>query len=315
MHIILVSDRLATARTITITARHLALAIVGFVLTVLAVSSIFSYVTVRHAAEVRLPFLQSLLMSVREQETQKTQDFLRENLNAMAVRLGQMQAQLLRLDTLGERLGHLSGIKSPEVKTIDKSGQGGPLVVVPTKPLTPDDLQRQLDLLARQLETKSDYLGLIESELMDERVKRNQLPTALPVEAQWNASGFGWRIDPFTGEQALHEGIDFIAESGTPIVAAAAGIVVTAERHPQYGNLVEIDHGNDLITRYAHASKILVKQGALVKRGQNIAEVGSTGRSTGPHLHFEVRYKGAAQNPNRFLKNAQQQKLAAFRRK
>ena len=315
MHIILVSDRLATARTITITARHLVLAVVGFVLTVLAVSSLFSYVTVRHAAEVRLPFLQSLLMSVREQETQKTQDFMRENLNAMAVRLGQMQAQLMRLDTLGERLGQLSGIKMLDSsKPADKSGQGGPLIA-PTKPLTAEDLQRQLEQISRQLESKTDYLGLIESELMDERVKRNQLPTALPVEAQWNASGFGWRIDPFTGEQAMHEGIDFIAETGTQIVAAAAGIVVTSERHPQYGNLIEIDHGNDLITRYAHASKLLVKQGALVKRGQKIAEVGSTGRSTGPHLHFEVRFKGAAQNPNRFLQNAQQQKLASARRK
>ena len=314
MHIILVSDRLATARTITITARHLALAVAGFILAVLAVSSLFSYVTVRHAAEVRLPFLQSLLMSVREQETQKTQDFLRENLNAMAVRLGQMQAQLLRLDTLGERLGQLSGIKTQEVKTIGKFGQGGPLIA-PTKPLTPEDLQRQLDQLARQLESKSDYLGLIESELMDERVKKNQLPTALPVEAQWNASSFGWRIDPFTGEQALHEGIDFVAETGTPVVAAAAGIVITSERHPQYGNLVEIDHGNELITRYAHASRVLVNQGALVKRGQKIAEVGTTGRSTGPHLHFEVRFKGAAQNPNRFLKNARQQKQVFARRK
>ncbi|MDP1653017.1 MAG: M23 family metallopeptidase [Rhodocyclaceae bacterium] len=314
MHIILVSDRLATARSISITARHLVLAVVGFVLMVLAVSSLFSYVTVRHAAEVRLPFLQTLLMSIREQETRNTQDFLRENLNAMAVRLGQLQAQLMRLDTLGERLSQLSGIKTPETKTIDKSGQGGPLIV-PTRALTPDDLQRQLDQLSRQLESKSDYLGLIESELMDERVKKNQLPTALPVEAHWNASGFGWRIDPFTGEQAMHEGIDFIAETGTQIVAAAAGIVVTSERHPQYGNLVEIDHGNDLITRYAHASRVLVKQGALVKRGQKIAEVGSTGRSTGPHLHFEVRFKGAAQNPNRFLKNAQQQQQVFARRK
>ena len=314
MHIILVSDRMATARTITITARHLVLAVAGLVLTVLAVSSLFSYVTVRHAAEVRLPFLQSLLMSVREQETEKTQAFLRENLNAMAVRLGELQAKVMRLDMLGERLGQLSGIKSPEVKQIDKPGQGGPLIV-PSRPVTPDDLQRQLDQLSRQLESKGDYLGLIESELMDERVKRNQLPTALPVAAQWNASGFGWRIDPFTGEQAMHEGIDFIAETGTPIVAAAAGIVVTAERHPQYGNLVEIDHGNDLITRYAHASKLLVRHGALVKRGQKIAEVGSTGRSTGPHLHFEVRFKGAAQNPNRFLQNAQQQKLALAKRK
>jgi len=237
-----------------------------------------------------------------------------EELNAMAARLGQLQAQLMRLDTLGERLGQLSGIKQPEAKPVDKSGQGGPLIA-PTRPLTPEDLQRQLDQLSRQLESKSDYLGLIESELMDERVKKNQLPTALPVEAQWNASGFGWRIDPFTGEQAMPEGIDFIADTGTQIVAAAAGIVVTAERHPQYGNLIEIDHGNDLITRYAHASKLLVKQGALVKRGQKIAEVGSTGRSTGPHLHFEVRFKGIAQNPNRFLQNAQQQKLALAKRR
>lgn len=314
MHIILVSDRLATARTITITARHLALAVAGLVLTVLILSSLFSYVTVRHAAEVRLPFLQSLLMSVREQESRKTQEFLRENLNAMAVRLGQMQAQLMRLDTLGERLGQLAGIKAPEAKPHDKPGQGGPFVA-PARALTAEDLQHQLEQLSRQLESKSDYLGLIESELMDERVKRNQLPTALPVEAQWNASGFGWRIDPFTGEQAMHEGIDFIAETGTPIVAAAAGIVVTSEFHPQYGNVIEIDHGNDLLTRYAHASKLLVKHGAIVKRGQKIAEVGSTGRSTGPHLHFEVRYKGAAQNPSRFLRNAQQQKLAQARHK
>jgi len=314
VHIILVSDRLATARTITITLRHLVLAAVGLALTVLLLSSLFSYVTVRHAAEVRLPFLQSLLMSVREQETQKARDFMRENLNAMAVRLGQLQAQLMRLDTLGERLGQLSGIKATELKPADKPGQGGPLVV-PSKPLTPEDIQRQLDQLSRQLESKGDYLGLIESEMMDERVKKNQLPTALPVEAQWNASSFGWRIDPFTGEQAMHEGIDFSAPPGTPIRAAAAGIVVAAERHPFYGNMVEIDHGNDLVTRYAHASKLLVKEGALVKRGQKVAEVGSTGRSTGPHLHFEVRFKGAAQNPNRFLQNAQQQKLALIRGK
>ncbi|MEZ5616116.1 MAG: M23 family metallopeptidase [Rhodocyclaceae bacterium] len=330
MHIILVSDRMATARTLTVTARHVVLALAGLALTVLAVSLLFSYVTVRHAAEVRLPFLQSLLVNVREQETRKTQDFLRENINAMAVRVGQLQAQLIRLDTLGERLGQLSGLQPPSTKTLDASGQGGPLIgptkpldasgqggplIGPAKPLTAADLQRQIDQLSRQLESKGDYLGLIESELMDERVKRNQLPTALPVAAQWNASGFGWRVDPFTGEQAMHEGIDFIAPSGTPIVAAAAGIVVTAQRHAAYGNMVEVDHGNDLVTRYAHASRLLVREGALVKRGQAIAEVGSTGRSTGPHLHFEVRYKGAAQNPNRFLKNARQQKLAANRRR
>jgi murein DD-endopeptidase MepM/ murein hydrolase activator NlpD len=124
------------------------------------------------------------------------------------------------------------------------------------------------------------------------------------VEASWSASSFGWRIDPITGMQAMHEGVDFIADSRTPIVAAAGGIVTAAEFHHQYGNLIEIDHGNDFTTRYAHASRLLVKAGDVVQRGRRIAEVGATGRATGPHLHFEVRYKGVAQNPTRFLQAA-----------
>jgi murein DD-endopeptidase MepM/ murein hydrolase activator NlpD len=112
---------------------------------------------------------------------------------------------------------------------------------------------------------------------------------------------FGWRIDPFTGRSALHTGVDFQADFGTPILAAAGGVVVTQEFHPEYGNMIEIDHGNDLITRYAHASKTWVKKGDLIKRGQKIAEVGSTGRSTGKHLHFEVLVQGIPQDPLKFL--------------
>ncbi|MEO7641878.1 MAG: M23 family metallopeptidase, partial [Ramlibacter sp.] len=107
--------------------------------------------------------------------------------------------------------------------------------------------------------------------------------------------------DPFTGRSALHTGLDFQAGTGTPILAAAGGVVVTQEWHPEYGNLVEVDHGNDLITRYAHASKVLVKKGDLIRRGQKIAEVGTTGRSTGPHLHFEVLVQGVPQDPQKFL--------------
>jgi murein DD-endopeptidase MepM/ murein hydrolase activator NlpD len=127
------------------------------------------------------------------------------------------------------------------------------------------------------------------------------MPTVRPVDVDWNASSFGWRIDPITGQNAMHEGVDFLVDTGTPIHAAADGLVVVAEFHPQYGNVVDIDHGNDFVTRYAHASKLLVKAGDLVQRGAIVAESGSTGRSTGPHVHFEVRYKGVAQNPNRFL--------------
>ena len=124
----------------------------------------------------------------------------------------------------------------------------------------------------------------------------------LPVQGGWYSSNYGWRIDPFNGQRAFHDGIDVIAEQGTPVHAAAGGVVVYSDFHPQYGNMIEIDHGNDLITRYAHASQRLVKVGDLVLRGGKIAEVGRTGRATGTHLHFEVRQRGAPVNPAQFVR-------------
>jgi murein DD-endopeptidase MepM/ murein hydrolase activator NlpD len=132
-------------------------------------------------------------------------------------------------------------------------------------------------------------------------VKKKLMPTIPPVDASWSASSFGWRIDPFNGMLAMHEGVDFVVDTGTPIFAAAGGVVSYSGPHPQYGFLVEIDHGNDFTTRYAHCSRLLVKEGEVVQRGSKIAESGSTGRATGPHVHFEVRYRGVAQNPARFL--------------
>jgi murein DD-endopeptidase MepM/ murein hydrolase activator NlpD len=301
MHIILVSDRMATARSITVTGGHLALIATGLVAVVLMLSSMFSYLTVRHAAEIRMPLLQELLRTVSLEEAGKSRELLRDSLSNMAVRLGQMQGQLMQLDTLGERLAGLAGARVTEAKKIKAAsvGSGGPL----TRPdnLSAGEMQRALDDLAQQIEMRSQTLAGLESQLFDERIRKSLLPSARPVADDTRASGFGWRLDPFTGQTAMHEGIDFIAEAGTPILAAAAGIVSLSERHPQYGNLIEIDHGNNLITRYAHASKVFVKQGEFVKRGQNIAAVGTTGRSTGPHLHFEVRSHGVAQNPSRFL--------------
>jgi murein DD-endopeptidase MepM/ murein hydrolase activator NlpD len=303
LHIILVSDRLATARSINLTWRHLVLFAGAMMASVVMLSSVFSYVTVRHAAELRLPFLQDLLRAMNAAETEKSKDFVRENLNVMAVKLGEMQAQLLRLDTMGERLAAMAGVKPQELKAFENKsdGRGGPLVNPSSMSST--DLQRAVDSLARQVEAKSDAISMIESQMLEDRIKKSLLPTSLPVEAQWNASAYGWRVDPFTGERAMHEGVDFVALPG-----------VAAERHPQYGNMVEVDHGKDLTTRYAHASKVLVKPGQLVKRGQKIAEVGSSGRSTGPHLHFEVRIRGIAQNPDRFLRMAQNGQRPAAKR-
>jgi murein DD-endopeptidase MepM/ murein hydrolase activator NlpD len=302
MHIILVSDRLARTRSIQLSLRQVALAAAAAATGILALSSLISYIGVRHASEIKLPLLHSLVRAVQVEDSRKTEAYVRHNLNAMAVKLGEMQAQLVRLDALGERLSSAAGIRPGDFRFGEIPGRGGALTsALPPHDLSLGDLSRQLDFMAQQMETRGDLLGVLDSRMLDARVRQTLTPTVRPVDGSWNASGFGWRIDPITGQVALHEGIDFIAEAGTAIHAAAAGVVVTAEYHPAYGNMVEIGHAGDLLTRYAHTSKMLVKPGQLVKRGEKIAEVGSTGRSTGSHLHFEVRHKGIAQNPARFL--------------
>jgi hypothetical protein len=302
MHIILVSNRLATAKSISLSIRHVLLGMALLATTVVVLSGSIVYLVVRHAAEVKLPLLQTLLLSAQEQQTQHAKDFMRENLNAMAIRLGQMQAQLIRLDALGERLSGFAGIKPQEFRMNEPPGRGGALPTsIPAQDLSMNELTWQLDALSRHMENRYDDMGILENRMFDAKVKKKLVPTVRPVDVDWNASSFGWRIDPITGQSAMHEGIDFLVDTGTPIHAAADGLVVVAEMHPQYGYVVDIDHGNDFTTRYAHASKLLVKAGDLVQRGAIIAESGSTGRSTGPHVHFEVRYKGVAQNPNRFL--------------
>jgi murein DD-endopeptidase MepM/ murein hydrolase activator NlpD len=239
--------------------------------------------------------------SAQEAQRRQTEEFLRENLNAMAVKLGEMQAQLMRLDALGERLSALAGLKPGEFRFNEAPGRGGAVSSVPPKDLSMAEFNRQLDQLSRQMENRTDSLGILESQLFDAKVKKKLMPTIPPVDAAYLASSFGWRIDPFNGMLAMHEGLDFPVDVGTPIFAAAGGVVIYSGTHPQYGNLIEIDHGNDFTTRYAHCSRLLVKEGEVVQRGAKIAESGATGRATGPHLHFEVRYRGVSQNPIRFL--------------
>ncbi len=303
MHIIVLSDRLAKARSLEFSLRHLVFGGVAFVTSVFVLAFLISYASIRHAAYINLPFLQSLVHSAQLAESERTHDFLRQNLNAMAVKLGEMQAQMMRLDALGERLASAAGVRPTEFRFGEIPGRGGAAPGIgAARELSLHDFDRQLDYLAYQVETRSDYYGVLESQLLDARVKQTLMPNELPVQGgTWNSSSYGWRIDPLTGEMALHEGIDFVAAVGTPITAAAAGVVVTAEPNPAYGLMVEIDHGGGLLTRYGHASKLVVKPGQVVKRGEKIAEVGMTGRATGPHLHFEVRLKGVAQNPAKFL--------------
>lgn len=302
MQIILVSGRSKAAKTLTIMPRHVAIAVAAFAALVLLASAGLSWLSLHW----RLPVVQNLLLSVQRQENRQSDEVVSNNLKLMATRVGELQAQVLQLDTLGERLSSLAGLRKEAPVAKEKParpGQGGPFIPAP---LSAAVLQQEIDRLAKALDSRSDELAALEKRFLEKKVYERLLPTTLPVKSGAIGSGFGQREDPFLGGWAMHEGIDFVAEAGTPVVAAATGLVLVAERRPDFGNVVDIDHGDGLVSRYAHLSRITVKSGQIVRRGSEIGAVGSTGRSTGAHLHFEVRILGAPQNPAQFLKRGEE---------
>ena len=263
-------------------------------------ATLANYLSLKYAATSNHPLIRSVLLADQHAEAKARQQQIQDNINNLAVKLGEVQAHMLRLDGLGEKLAKVAGLKPAELPSATaNSGRGGAETV--GAPLSIDDFVKQLGELNKNVDVKGDQLSVLEALLVEGSAQRKFLPTLPPVENINYTSNFGYRIDPFSGHQTFHEGVDFAAESGTAINAAASGKVIYADTHPAYGKSVEIDHGNGLVTRYAHGSELLVKEGDLVVRGQRIARVGSTGRSTGPHLHFEVRLNGVAQNPGRFL--------------
>ena len=302
MDIILISGKLARARTITVSLPQLALLSLGTIGAMIALTTALNYTLLRYAADQNLPYLGALFPQASREDTARAEPYLRESLNTMAIRIGQMQAELLRLDSLGEKLAKLAGFRPQDLMFGQKPGQGGAVSTVPSQDLNLGDLAAQLELLTKQVHDRGDKLGVLESLFTTDSGRKKLIPTTVPVNGGWHSSSFGWRIDPFSGQRAFHEGLDFMAEHGAPIHAAAGGVVVYSEFHPQYGNMIEIDHGNGLVSRYAHASKRLVKLGDIVLSGAKIAEVGKTGRATGTHLHFEVRHRGVPQNPTQFLR-------------
>ncbi len=286
----------------TLSLRHMFASVALALVVLVGLTGALYWLSLRFAVEMKIPLVHQLVLAAQQGETERAREFMQQNLNAMAVKIGEMQAQLTRLDALGERLSSLAGIRPQEFRFSETPGLGGAQsTTMPPQNLTLSQFNDKVAGLSRQMENRTDLLGLLEAQLFEQAVKKKAMPTMMPVSAPFNASGFGYRIDPFSGQQAMHEGIDFITDIGTPVVAAAGGVVQFAGFHPQYGNMIDIDHGNDLVTRYAHLSKVLVKDGDVLQRGRRIADTGNTGRSTGPHLHFEVRFRGAPQNPTRFL--------------
>jgi murein DD-endopeptidase MepM/ murein hydrolase activator NlpD len=305
MQVIFNADGASRTHVLQVSRWQVVLATLLLVLSLMLVSGTVYHVVFLKAAREGWPVVSQIVGLVLRDEVAQRDRFMRENLDAMAQKVGEMQAKLIKLEAMGERVSGLAGVKPDELKLLQRSGaggRGGPYVPPPVagaglsmSQLT--DLVVRLDAAAEQ---DTDLFTLFESRLLESRLQVLMIPSTAPLEGPVG-SGFGFRNDPFTGQPALHMGLDFPAETGAAIHAAAAGLVVVREWHPAYGQVLEIDHGNGLTTRYAHASSIDVAQGALVKRGQVVARVGTSGRSTGPHLHFEVLVDGVPQDPARFL--------------
>jgi murein DD-endopeptidase MepM/ murein hydrolase activator NlpD len=297
MQLIITDARLSKSHSVQLSGLRLGAVVLAASLFLMLVSAgLYHWVFLKGARE-GWPVISTLVRLVVRDEVAQRDRFVRENIDVMAKRLGEMQAKLMQLESLGERVSGLAGINPSDIR--GKPGQGGALVA--GHDLSMQELQAALSDLEQLTNQHTDVMTVIESRLFEQKIKKLMVPTEAPVKNVALGSTFGWRIDPFTGSSALHTGLDFPAEPGTPIFAAAGGVVVTQEVHPQYGNMIEVDHGNDLITRYGHSSRVFVKKGDLIKRGQKIAEVGTTGRSTGPHLHFEVLVQGVPQDPQKFL--------------
>jgi murein DD-endopeptidase MepM/ murein hydrolase activator NlpD len=226
---------------------------------------------------------------------------LQDRVDALAMRLGVMNAHVIRLNALGKRLTEMAHISSREFNFDDDPPQGGSDSDGVGHGARVPDLTMMIDDLGRRIDSRSGQFAALENVILGRQLSLEIKPSGRPVREGYISSYFGERMDPFNGEDAFHKGVDFASDAGADVLAVASGIVTWSGPREGYGNLVEITHGNGYITRYAHAARTLVTVGDEVERGQAVAVVGSTGRSTGPHLHFEVLKDGRQIDPMAFV--------------
>ncbi|HVR80709.1 MAG TPA: M23 family metallopeptidase [Luteimonas sp.] len=250
-------------------------------------------------------FAQLSLVQARTTNQQVQLDATRSDaqreINALAARLGELQAEANRLNALGERLTRVGQLGDGEFDFDKPVGVGGD---GPVRDMPVGALRGGLGQLESQFKASGAQLSVLESLLFNRKLDQDAMPSRMPIAHSYITSGFGGRADPFGGGAAFHKGIDFHAVTGDPVLTVADGVVSYAGVRSGYGNVIEVDHGNGYVTRYAHNSRLLVRVGDLVRSGQRVAKAGSTGRSTGAHVHFEVWDNGHVVNPRKFLGQA-----------
>jgi murein DD-endopeptidase MepM/ murein hydrolase activator NlpD len=239
------------------------------------------------------------VLADQKRQIAELKERMNERINAMAMRMGEVNAHMIRLDALGKRLTEMADIDSHEFDFDSAPPAGGPESAGATAQIP--DLSTKLNDLEQKVALRDSQLSALENVILDRDLKKQTHPEGRPVSAGFISSYFGEREDPFSGEEAYHKGVDFAGSAGAGVMAVAAGVVTWAGNRTGYGNLVEINHGDGYVTRYAHNQRTLVTVGQTVKRGDPIALMGSTGRSTGPHVHFEVLRNGRQVDPLSFV--------------
>jgi len=292
MNIIIVADKGGTNKHASLSHRHvLVLALVGLVLLPVFLGGVTFQI--KSLLDQHNDFVDTGLVQQQQKELQsqrvaigKARRNAETHLNALAQRLGYLQAQVLRLNALGGRLTTMAGLDAREFDFSVQPAMGGPAGPAVTQ--NASIVMASLTSLDQQITTQSEQLSALETLLIDRQLQKAVTPSGWPVNGGWISSNFGIRADPFTGAQSMHKGVDIASPMGSIITAMADGVVTYAAMKRGYGRLVQINHGQGYVTRYAHTHVALVKVGDRVKKGQPVAQVGASGRSTGPHLHFEV---------------------------
>jgi murein DD-endopeptidase MepM/ murein hydrolase activator NlpD len=223
------------------------------------------------------------------------------DIDALSSRIGLLQAHVMRLDALGRKLVKMASIDSKEFNFDSSPPLGGPATTA-DKVVEPDELSKAIDKLGLQLNDRENQLIVMEDLVLNKNLQKEVEPSGRPITKGWLSSYFGMRTHPISGRREMHKGIDFAGSMGGQVIAVAKGVVTYSGKRYSYGNLIEIAHGNGYSTRYAHNSRLMVSVGDTVEKGFQIAEIGSSGRSTGPHVHFEVLKNGREVNPIPFIR-------------
>lgn len=305
MNVIVFSRRLGRARQFEL-GRPIALTVTIMTVLTLLTGVLFAGVQLGRSGAIFEPIAQAGEWS-RKLEEQRLQVVaakrdLQERLDALASRVGQMNAHVIRLDALGRRLTQMAKLDKGEFNFDTVPAVGGPEGLVEGGVVGSADISGMLDTLTQQIKDRERQLSVLESLISTRNLSTQLVPGGRPVVQGWISSYFGQRPDPFTGRNAFHRGLDFAGPAGSQVVSVASGVVTYSKDRFGYGRTVEINHGNGYVTRYAHNQKALVAVGDTVQKGQPIALIGSTGRSTGPHLHFEVLRNGRAVDPMSFVR-------------